>query len=82
MNQTLLLAILCVASVSSVELEKLCSSDVFEYKGVLVNAFHRVQWNVTLEPLSRYLVNDSVRCDPTQFQNQSNFWEALRIKRV
>ena len=79
MNKLLLLA-LCVASVSCVELENLCSSDTFEYKGVLVNAFHRVQSNVTFQLLSHYLINDTVRCDLSEFKNKTNFQEALRLK--
>lgn len=82
MNRILLLAMLCIASASCVELENLCSSDAFEYNGVLVNAFHRLQQNVTFEPLSFYLINDTVKCDFFKFKNKTNFWEALRFKQT
>lgn len=71
---------LCVASTNCVELENLCSSDTFEYAGILVNAFHRVQRNVTFKSLSHYLIKDSVKCDFFEFENKTNFWEALKIK--
>lgn len=80
MNRILLLAMLCVASSSCVELENLCSSDSFEYKGVLVNAFHKVQWNVTFGPLNDYLINDTVKCNPAEFENKTNLEETLRLK--
>ena len=84
MSKILCLAILWVASVSCLELENICSSDAFEYRGAikkyLVNAFYRVERNVTFEPLSRYLINDTVKCDLAEFENKTNFWEALRLK--
>ena len=79
-NQILLLTLLCVASASCVELENICSSDSFEYNGLLVNAFHRVQQNVTFEPLLHYLINGSVKCDFSEFFNKTNYWEALDLK--
>ena len=82
MNRILVLAMLCVASAHCVELENLCSSDTFEYNGVLVNAFHRVQWNVTFESLSHYLINDTVKCDIAEFQNKTEFWETLKAKNL
>ena len=82
MNRIFLFAIFCVASASCLELESICSSDTFEYKGVLVNAFHRIQRNVTFQPLSHYLINDTVKCDYFQFKNKTNFWEALKIKQA
>lgn len=80
MNRIWVLAILCVASASGVELENLCSSDAFEYNGVLVNAFHRLQQSVTFESMSHYLINDTVKCDYFEFKNRTNFWEVLKIK--
>lgn len=80
MRPLLLFVMLCVASASCVELENLCSSDTFKHEGVLVNAFHRVQWNVTLEPPSHYLVPGTVKCDFREFKNKTNFWQALKLK--
>ena len=80
MNKILLLAIFCVASANCVELENICSSDTFKYDGLLVNAFHRAQFNVTFESLSHYLIDDTVKCDIAQFKNKTNFWEALKLK--
>ena len=80
MNRILLLAMLCVASGSCVELKNICSSDSFEYKGVLVNAFHKVQWNLTFGSLNDYLINDTVKCDPAEFKNKTDVEEALRLK--
>lgn len=80
----LLTIILAVASVSCGELENICSTDTFRYKGAIqrfvVNAFHRVQRNVTFEPLSHYLINDTVKCDFAEFENKQNFWQTLKIK--
>ena len=72
---------LCVALAGGVELENICSGDSFKVDGVLVNAFHRVRWNLTSEPLNHYLISDAVNCDPAEFKNKENFWEALKIKR-
>lgn len=86
MNKILVIFVLYVASASCVELENLCSTDTFTYKGaftydrLLVNAFHRVQRQLTFEPLSYYLINDTVQCNQTEFRNKTNFWEALRAK--
>ena len=80
MMKVLILAMLCVASVACVKLENICSDDSFEYKGVLVNAFHRVKLNITFQPLSFYLINDSVKCDPAEFKNKANFLKALKTK--
>ena len=81
MNKFLLFAVFCVAAANCVELENLCSSDAFEYEGVLVNAFHRVQWNTTFQSLLHYLINNTVWCDLDQFQNKTNFLEAYKLKR-
>lgn len=74
-----ILAALFVASAHCVELENLCSSDFFVYKGVLVNAFHRINQSVTLHSLNYYLANE-VRCDAEQFKNRTNYLEILRIR--
>ena len=78
---------LCIASARCVELENICSSDSFIYKtswsedpGILVNAFHKVQKNITFQPIGHYLINDTVKCDFFEFKNKTNFWEALKIK--
>ena len=76
----MILAMLCVASVGCVKLENICSSDSFEYKGLIVNAFYRIQWNVTFESLNHYLIDDAIKCDPTEFKNRTNFREALKTK--
>ena len=80
MEKVLILAMLCIASTGCVELENICSGDSFEYEGVQVNAIHRVRFNVTLQPYRKSLINDSINCDPTEFKNKSNFWEALQSK--
>lgn len=74
--------VICVASASCVKLENLCASDHFIYKGVLVNAFHRVPRNVTFEGLNHYLIHDTVKCDHSQFKNESNWWEAMKAKQT
>ena len=81
LKKVLILAMLCVALAGAVELENICSDDTFEYEGVLVNALHRVQFNITLQPLRAYLIHDSVKCYYSQFQNKTNYWEVLRMKR-
>ena len=80
MKTTLVLAMLCVALAGCLELENICSSDSFYHDGLLVNAFYRVQFNVTFQPLSYYLINDTVDCKPTEFNKEINFWQALKIK--
>ena len=80
MNKVVLLAMLCVAPVSCVELENLCSSDTFENKDVLVNAFNRVKLNLTFQSLNHYLINDTVVCDRPEFNNTANLDEALKLK--
>ena len=80
MKTTLVLAMLCVALAGCLELENICSSDSFYRDGVFVNSFYRVQFNVTFQPLSFYLINDTVECNPDEFKDKNNFWEALKIK--
>ena len=75
----LVLAAFFVASAHAVELENLCSSDFFLYKGVLVNAFHRINQSVTFQPKEFYLAT-KVRCDAEQFKNRTNYLEVLRIR--
>ena len=79
MNKFLVL-VLCIASASCVELENLCSSDSFDYKGIEVNAFHRVRQNVTFEPLSHYLIDLAIMCDPSEFYNKTRYWETLKYR--
>ena len=79
----LVFAVLCVATVSCLEVENICTyRGLFDYNGLRVNTFHRVQWNMTFESLSHYLINDSVKCDPAEFKNKTCFWEALKLKNV
>ena len=73
------LAVFCVASASCVELENLCIYDIFDYNGITVNAFRRVNQSVTFEPMNYYLVN-KLRCAVEQFKNRTNFLEVLRIQ--
>ena len=80
MSKLLVFPVLCIASASCVELENLCSSDHFEYDGVLVNAFYKSPMNVTFPGLSHYLINSSVTCDRSEFVNRTNFRTALKIK--
>ena len=80
MNKFLVLAVLCIASASCVELENLCSSDSFDYKGVQVNAFYRVQQNITFGSLRYYLIDDTIKCDPSEFFNKTNPLKALNMK--
>lgn len=79
MNKFLVL-VLCVASASCVELEHLCSSDRFDYEGLTVNAFHRVQHKVTFQSLRHYLIDHAITCDQSEFENQTNYWEVLRLR--
>ena len=80
MTKFFVFLMLCIASVSCVELENLCSSDHFEYNGVLVNAFYRNQSSIVFPSLSQYLINSSITCDPSEFVNKTNYDVALRIK--
>ena len=80
MKQLLVFLVLCIASIGCVELENLCSSDQFHYKGFLVNAFHRNRNQITFPGLSHYLINSSITCDPSKFVKKTNYLEALRIK--
>lgn len=80
MNKLFIFAALCVASVSCVNLQNLCSSDTFKYNGVLVNAFHVIRQNMTFEPLGHYLINGTIKCDHFEFANKTKFREALKIK--
>ena len=52
----LLALVLLGSAVTSLPLEPLCASDHFNYQGVRVNAIHRLQTNVTLEPVSEFVV--------------------------
>ena len=53
----MILSFLLLGSVvTSLPLEPLCPSDHFNYQGVRVNAIHRFQTNVTLEPVSEFVV--------------------------
>ena len=81
-TKIVLLAMLCVASASCVELENICPSDTFKFREVLVNAFHRVEGSVTFRPMTNFLVDDSVKCDFFEFKNKENFWGALKIKQA
>ena len=80
MNRFLVFLVLCVASASCVELENICSAGRFEYKDVVVNAFYRVQRNVQFQSLRHYLVDHAIICDPSEFQNKTNYWSTLRIR--
>ena len=80
MSRILLLAMLCVALGSCVELENICPSDSFLYEGILVNAFYKVEWKVTIGSLNDYLIKDIIKCNPTEFKNKTNLEEALRLK--
>lgn len=82
MKQILLLAVLCFAFASGVELENLCSADTFKFEGLLVNAFHRAEEILMFEPLSHYLISDIDKCDPSEFKNKRNYEEAVWIART
>ena len=69
-----------IRSANGVHLENLCAADRFEYKKVEVNSFHRIGQNVTFEPMSHYLVGDSVQCDPNGFKHRQNYLNVLKIK--
>lgn len=69
-----------ITAASCVELENLCDSETFDYKGVRVNSFQRLLLNFTFESLEFYLVKPTLTCDPSQFQNKTNFWEILKLK--
>ena len=80
MSKLFVFLVLCIASANCVELENLCSTDHFDYDGVLVNAFYKSPMNVTFPGLSHYLINNSVACDRSEFVNKTNFLEVLKIK--
>ena len=80
MNKLLVFLVLCIAWVSCVELENLCSSDTFEYNGVLVNSFYKSSMNITFPGLKRYLINHTIICDRSDFVNTTNYYEILRIR--
>ena len=74
------LLVLCVSSAGGLLLEDICDSDIFAYKGdILVNAFHRVPQNVTIEPFG-YLVDENITCDPNEFQDKGKYQVVLRAK--
>lgn len=77
-----LLALLVLAStVICLPLEPLCPADQFEYQDVRVNAIHRVQTNVTLEPVSNFVVplfDDNCLSDSWSFSDLKS--EAEEIK--
>lgn len=76
-----LILLFCVCySANCVQLENLCPADRFEYKLLDVNSFHRIRQNVTFKSISDYLVNDSVKCDPNDFRNHSNYQQAAKLK--
>lgn len=50
------------SSVRCLSLEPLCPGEEFEYEDVRVNAIHRIQINVTLEPVSHFMVPSSNNC--------------------
>lgn len=80
MNKFLVVfSVLCVASASCVQLENLCPSFHFEYQGIMVNSFTRVNQSVTFQPLNYYLAKN-VRCDAEKFKNRTNYIELLRIR--
>lgn len=82
MNKIIVVLVLYAASASCVKLANLCSSDIFTYNGLAVNAFYRAQSNITFKPLGHYLIEDSVKCDENEFRNKSNLQEALRLKQA
>lgn len=77
---TFLLFVLLLGIANCVELESLCASDTFVYKGYRVNSFQRLRLNVTYEALEHYLIKSNVTCDPSQFKNKTNFIETLKLK--
>lgn len=79
------LVILCASSASTLHLEAICPvnsflRDGFLYEGVRVNSFHRVRQNVTFEPLSYFLVDHRIICNPFEFRNKDNHLEALKAR--
>lgn len=49
------------STVNAFRLQSLCSSDVFRYKDrYVVNSFHRVTFNRTLEKIGSFLIDDEV----------------------
>ena len=81
MKIILVFALLSIASSRCVELEKICSSDSFDFENVEVNAFYRSQsWNVTFQGLNYYLINKTADCNSTEFYDEDNIKIALRIK--
>lgn len=75
-----LLLLICVASVSCVQVEFLCPSNRFDYNGLTVNAFHKVQHTTTFQSLRHYLIDHRITCDQSEFDDHSNYWKALRLR--
>ena len=78
-----LLALLMLSlgsAVSCLSLEPLCASDHFNYQGVRVNAIHRVQTNVTLEPVSKFVVPPFYDCLNYEWNHPHTKLEAEEIK--
>lgn len=52
-------------------LERLCPADQFEYNGTRVNAIHRVQINVSMEPISNFAAEFSTNCLNINWNNST-----------
>lgn len=77
----LILLLLCIcSSAKCVQLENLCSADRFDYKKLDVNSFYRIRQQITFDPINNYLVSDSVKCNPEDFKNHTNYLQAQRLR--
>lgn len=70
--------LLCISSIaSSLKLENICSHDTFKYNDQPVNTFYRVRQSFTFHPIGHYMLNESIVCNRTEFQNDKNFHTVL-----
>lgn len=67
------------SAVTCLQLQPLCPEGHFEYKGVRVNAIHRIQFNVTLEPVSSFTIPSSDNCLDHKWGNSSRKSQAKTI---
>lgn len=75
-----ILAVLCLASSNGLELENLCEKDLFSYKNVLVNSFHRRIEHAVLLPPPFYMIDIYDNCEDDRFDDTATRDKALEIK--
>lgn len=78
MLKLLLLLVVSSTAVNCLQLERLCPADHFDYEDVRVNAIHRVQYNLTLEPVSFFTIDLDEECSNYNFGFSKD--KALNLK--